>query len=130
MTAPEIATEVVLVVEDETLVRMFAVDVLTDAGFKVEEACSAEEALAKAGALRSKLRAALIDVGLPDRSGEDLAREVREIDASLPIVIASGRSEQELTQRFEANGQCAILAKPYTEQMLLDALASVGVSVR
>lgn len=130
MTAPEVAPPVVLVVEDEMLVRMFAVDVLTDAGFRVEEACSAEEALTKMGTLRCELSAALIDVGLPDRSGEDLAREVREIDASLLIVIASGRSEQELAQRFESNNQCAILAKPYTEQMLLDALASIGVSIR
>lgn len=128
MTAPEKNTPVVLVVEDETLVRMFAVDVLTYAAFRVEEASSAEEALAKVGSSPGVLSAVLIDVGLPDRSGEELARAIRSIDASLPLVIASGRSEQELVQRFEANARCAILAKPYTEQMLLDALASVGVS--
>ncbi|HKE95299.1 MAG TPA: response regulator [Povalibacter sp.] len=118
----------VLIVEDEILVRMFAVDVLEDAGFQVEQAAGGAEALAK---LRSAARtpsAVIIDLGLPDRPGDEVAAEMRQAHAALPILIASGRSERELRDRFASDPGVAILAKPYTEPMLLEALRKLGVS--
>jgi CheY-like chemotaxis protein len=116
----------VLIVEDEVLVRMFAVDALEDAGFLTVQAASGAEALV---ALQShELTAVIIDLGLPDRPGDEVAAEVRERHSDLPIIIASGRSERELKDRFAADPCIAILAKPYTEPMLLGALQRLGVS--
>jgi DNA-binding response OmpR family regulator len=118
----------ILVVEDELLVRIFAVDALEDAGFKVEEAGTAVEALAKLGKDSQGFRAAVVDLGLPDRAGDQLAAEMHALQAGLPIVIASGRSERELKERFQGNRFIAVLGKPYTAHMLIDALASLRVS--
>lgn len=117
----------VLVVEDETLVRMFAVDALEDAGFRVEQADQAGEALSRLQNEPMSLGAAVVDLGLPDRSGDHLAAQMRAVRADLPIVIASGRSERELKERFTSDRRVAILTKPYTASMLLEALASLGV---
>src|SRR5688572_13101128 len=89
----------ILVVEDEFLVRMFTVDALEDAGFRVVQAGTAAEAMA---ALRgtTDFGAALVDIGLPDRPGDQLAEEIHALRADLPIVIASGRSSRELRERF------------------------------
>jgi len=118
----------ILVVEDELLVRMFAVDVLEDAGFRVLQAGTAAEALQ---ALQGSpdVQAALVDIGLPDRPGDQLTDEMQAMRPDLPIVIASGRSGRELRERFAGNQRVAILVKPYTASLLLDALASVGLTV-
>ncbi len=117
----------VLIVEDEVLVRMFAVDVLEDAGYVVEQAASGKEALERFASLRGQLAAAIIDLGLPDRSGDEVASEIRAQDTSLPILIASGRSERELKDRFAGDNFIAVLGKPFTEPMLLEVLATLGV---
>lgn len=117
----------ILVVEDEILVRMFAVDALEDVGFKVEEAATAAEALAKLGPPLADLCAAVVDLGLPDRSGDELASEILALHPDLPILVASGRSERELKDRFSAATRVMLLVKPYTASMLLDALAKLGV---
>src|SRR5688572_8433640 len=126
MTA-DAAAPAILVVEDEFLVRLFAVDALEDAGFRVIQAGTAAEALrALHGA--PEVRAALVDVGLPDRSGDQLADEIHALRADLPIIIASGRSGRELREQFAGTAHVTILVKPYTAPLLLDALATVGVA--
>jgi DNA-binding response OmpR family regulator len=118
----------VLIVEDELLVRMFAVDALEEAGFQVTQAGDGAEALRALTGATAGFAAVIIDLGLPDRSGEQLAGEIRATHADVPIVIASGRSERELRDRFAGDDHIAILVKPYTATMLLDSLASLGVS--
>lgn len=120
------STPCILIVEDEILVRMFAVDVLEEAGYRVEQAATGAEAFARFEST-PLLAAAIIDLGLPDRPGDEVAAELRDQRASLPILIASGRSERELKDRFATDPRVAILAKPYTEPMLLDALRRLGV---
>ena len=116
----------ILIVEDEMLVRMFAVDALEDAGFQVLQAGDAREATtALAGA--PDVRAVIVDMGLPDRSGDQLAAEMRSQLHELPILIASGRSERELKDRFAADSRIGVLVKPYTAAMLVNALAALGV---
>lgn len=111
------------------LVRMFAVDALEDAGYGVEQAGTAAEAL-QALARTPAVNAAIVDLGLPDRSGDLLAADMRASHADLPILIASGRSERELKDRFSGDQRIAILVKPYTASMLVEALESLGVRAK
>jgi DNA-binding response OmpR family regulator len=120
----------ILIVEDEVLVRMFAVDALEDEGFSVAESATAAEALSTLQALNSQIVAAIIDLGLPDRPGDQLAVDMRALRADLPILIASGRSERELKERFVLDGQVGIVVKPFTGPMLLHALEKIGVLPR
>jgi DNA-binding response OmpR family regulator len=116
----------VLIVEDEMLVRMFAVDALEDVGFQVLQAGDAAEAMtALAGA--DRVEAVIVDMGLPDRSGDQLAAEMRAQRQDLPILIASGRSERELKDRFASDSRVGVLVKPYTASMLVGALNSLGI---
>lgn len=126
--AIETSKQCILIVEDEVLVRMFAVDALEDEGFKVEECATAAEALAKLAALGTEVVAAIIDLGLPDRPGDQLAAEIRATHPELPLLIASGRSERELKERFGVDGRAAIVVKPFTGPMLLEALEKIGVT--
>ncbi len=118
----------VLLVEDEPLVRMFATDALEDAGFRVAQASNGAEALHALQLLERELSAVVIDVGLPDRPGDEIAAEMRARLALLPILIASGRSEKELKVRFAVDSRVAIMPKPYTGPMLIARLGELGVA--
>ena len=82
----------ILVVEDEALVRMTLVDVLDDAGFKVMEAAHADEALLILAAVPD-VQVVVTDVEMPRGSinGFELARRVWDDRQDIGVVIASGR---------------------------------------
>src|SRR5262245_47713142 len=117
----------ILVVEDEILVRMFAVDALEDGGFQVDQAATGAEALALLRKLGDAVGAVVIDLGLPDRPGDEIATEMRTVRGDLPILIASGRSEKELRERFKLDGRVGVMVKPFTGPMLVAALENLGV---
>ena len=66
MTEPSTTPPVVLVVEDEALIRMLAVDVLEEAGFEVIEAPSADYAVLVLDK-RDDIRVVFTDVDMPGR---------------------------------------------------------------
>ena len=95
----------ILLVEDEALIQMLAIDYLEAAGFTVDAAGSASEAMNKLALVRGGVDAAVIDIGLPDRPGDALVREIRAIYSSLPIVLATGRSSSDLRATFQSEHQ-------------------------
>jgi DNA-binding response OmpR family regulator len=117
----------ILVVEDEPLIRLFVADILEDAGFKVEEAANAAEALTLLAPGSLPFDAVIIDVGLPDKRGDALAEELRGARKELPIVIASGHDKNVLAQHFATDSCVRVLGKPYYGDMLLAVLREMGV---
>ena len=82
---------VILLVEDEVLVRMVAADVLEDAGFTVLESTNAEEAL-RLLETRSDVQVLFTDVNMPGAlDGLGLAQTVHERSPGVGILIGSGR---------------------------------------
>ncbi|MBC7507011.1 MAG: PAS domain-containing protein [Sandarakinorhabdus sp.] len=82
----------VLLVDDEELIRMSTADMLTDMGFEVCEAGSAEEALALLDQ-DMKIDLIITDHLMPGMSGAQLAYEVRARNPALPILIVSGYAD-------------------------------------
>jgi DNA-binding response OmpR family regulator len=118
----------ILVIEDEPLIRMYVADCLADAGFHVDEAENAREAIEKIATGDPPFNALIIDVGLPDRPGDVLAGELRTKWPDLPILIASGHDRNQLARRFKEDGRIEVLAKPFDSGALLEALDKLGIS--
>jgi CheY-like chemotaxis protein len=108
----------ILLVEDEVLIQMLAVELLEDMGLKVETAGSAAEAKSILRSMNGEIDAAIIDVGLPDARGDVLVSELRSIYPALPIVIASGHDEVGLRERFKGTRLLGFLSKPYSVEHL------------
>src|SRR5215203_2838290 len=90
-----VAPAFVLVVEDEMLLRMRAVDMVEDAGFAPVEAVDADEAVAIL-ASRSDIALLFTDIQMPGRmDGLMLAHAVRERWPGIKIILVSGQLKRE-----------------------------------
>jgi PAS domain S-box-containing protein len=118
----------VLVIEDERLIQMLAVVYLEQAGFKVDTAGSASEAMSKLSLIPGGVDAVIVDLVLPDRKGDVLIRELRALYPTLPIVIATGHGRAETENLIKGQPQMVVITKPYNAGNLLAALRTLGIS--
>lgn len=107
----------ILLVEDEAILMMVASEVLVDAGYRVHECGSAEEALAMidGGYVPHMI---VTDYSLPGMTGGDFAWIARDRYGIDRILIASGNSGSSASD-------FPLLAKPYRDQELLDTVAAM-----
>jgi CheY-like chemotaxis protein len=122
--------EKILLVEDEALISMVTSEALRDFGFTVEEASNAAGALSLMQADIASFAAAIIDIGLPDRKGDELAADLVTLRADLPIIIASGQGEKALDGKLKKAKRLTFLNKPYDSEGLRKSLAEVGVPLK
>ena len=123
------AAGTVLIVEDEALVRMVAVQALEDAGLEVVEASSGAEALELLdGGLRVDLL--VTDVGLPGMNGRQLAEAVRERRPELGVLFMTGYAYDATLGTGILEPGCEVLQKPFETSVLVarvtDMLAGDG----
>ena len=111
---------VVLVVEDDPLVRMSAIDMVETLGFTPLEAGDGPGALK---ILRSEARIDVLftDIGLPGMRGHELAQKAREIRPELKVVFASGYGETADDEAEVIDGAIH-LGKPYEQDQMAAAL--------
>jgi CheY-like chemotaxis protein len=113
------AKKIVLIVEDEPLLRMNAVDFLTDAGFETLEAADATEAVR---ILESRVDVTLVftDVDMPGGiNGSKLAALIRNRWPPIEIVVTSGFGTPSLDS---LPVRCVFFPKPYRAEAIVDAL--------
>jgi PAS domain S-box-containing protein len=115
---------IVLVIEDEALVRMFVADQLQDLGFDVLATGSAAEGL-RAARDHQHLAVAIVDRGLPDSDGLDVVGELRTQLPSLPVIVASGYGELSDGSALRNDPHIRFMSKPYDAGALATALRSL-----
>src|SRR5277367_1946469 len=109
------AKPLILVVEDEPLLRFNATDALEEAGFSVTEANNAETALEVLEARRD-VRMLFTDVHMPGSfDGMELARQVHRRWPHILLMITSGRERP--SAEIPDNGR--FIAKPYRHKELV-----------
>lgn len=107
---------VVLVVEDEPQMRRFLTATLKANSYQVVEAVTAKTALAHMAGRNPDL--ILLDLGLPDRDGLEVAREIRRTAATPVIVISARGREQDKISALDL-GMDDYLTKPFGTGELL-----------
>jgi DNA-binding response OmpR family regulator len=117
----------VLVVEDEVLIRMLAVDMLAELGYEADEAGTAAEAMGLLRGQASGCALVFLDIGLPDKRGDELIKDIRAADKKKPLLVASGEDRAELKSRLSSFGPIAFLDKPYDIERLRKALGELGL---
>jgi PAS domain S-box-containing protein len=106
----------ILLCEDDYLIRLTTAEILEDQGYTVLEAGSGSEALDLLKQYRVDVLMA--DFGLPDMTGVELANRAREMRPALPLLFATGHVQVENLPA----GPTRQVTKPFTETLLLGAL--------
>ena len=108
--------ELTLVIEDEAPMRRFLRASLPPHGYSLVEAGSGQEGIAKAAARTPDL--VLLDMGLPDLDGTEVARQLREL-CKTPIIVLSARDQDRDKVAALDAGADDYLTKPFSMNELL-----------
>jgi PAS domain S-box-containing protein len=115
----------VLVVDDEPIVRKMATHSLQRYGYSVVTADDGREGLERFRELHTQLKIVILDLTMPVMSGEEALRNMRLINPRLPVVLSSGYNEVEAIRRFAGKGLAGFLQKPYTASALAEKIQNV-----
>ena len=107
-----------LVVDDETAVRRFAVRVLERDGMGVLEATDGAEALELVRAQKAAIDVVVSDIVMPRLNGVELMQALSESFPHLPVILMSGYATAALSELGIAT-PCGILTKPFPAERLL-----------
>jgi response regulator RpfG family c-di-GMP phosphodiesterase len=112
----------VLVIDDERLVRSLMAEILTEAGYEVVQAETAERALER---LRDR-RVSLVvsDIVMPGLGGLELLEEIRALRPSLPVVMVTGAGTHANLSEALARGAAGLVPKPFSHAELVHAVVT------
>jgi CheY-like chemotaxis protein len=114
---------VILVVEDDQLIRTVVEETLDGGGFKSAIAASGEEAVTLLQG-QNKYRALVTDINLLGTiDGWEVAKRAREIDPAFPIIYMTGAAADEWASHGVPNS--ILLTKPFAPAQLVTALSNL-----
>jgi CheY-like chemotaxis protein len=110
---------VVLIVDDEFLIRMHAAEIINDAGFEVVEAWNAEQAIVILES-RQDIRVVFTDIHMPgSMDGLKLAHAVRHRWPPVHIIATSGHVG---LNELDLPARCMFFPKPYSPHKIARAI--------
>ncbi|WP_224982984.1 CHASE domain-containing protein [Geomonas agri] len=107
----------VLLVDDEETVRNIGTRMLRELGFTPLTAANGETALALYRE-NPDVKAVLLDLTMPGMDGEEVFRQLQQLDPKVQVIMSSGFSEQDVVQKFDGKGLAGFIQKPYTLNVL------------
>jgi two-component system, cell cycle sensor histidine kinase and response regulator CckA len=118
------ATETILLVEDDVLVRRSATRILEGNGYKVVAAGTAGEALEIANNGLEKLDLLISDVVMPEKGGPELWEAIRQV-RDIPALFMSGYTDDAIVRHGILEGKYPFLTKPFARDSLLGKVREV-----
>ena len=121
---PQGQGELLLLVDDETMVLDMAAATLQSHGYRVVTAAGGAGAVDLYRQQRHEIRAAIVDMMMPGMDGQATIRALREIDPQVRIISSSGLRRRSRGPALP-EGTRAFLPKPYSDSQLLVTLRQV-----
>lgn len=114
--------ELVLVIDDEEMVRDSMTEILSSANLHVLAAADGQTGLQLLREYQHEVRLILLDLAMPGMSGEETFHKILEIDPYIPVILVSGYSEADVMTRFMDRGLAGFVQKPYSAEWLLQQI--------
>jgi two-component system chemotaxis response regulator CheY len=113
----------ILIVDDSFYMRTMLKNMLTDAGYDVVgEAANGQQALEMAVATSPDL--ITLDVILPDNTGLDVLKGIRQQQPDAKVVMCSAVGQETIVNEAIENGALAYIVKPFSEERVLEIVGS------
>jgi PAS domain S-box-containing protein len=121
--SPTISSTRVLLVDDDPTVLELVSIILKRAGAEVVSVGSGEEALAEFDRRNCDFDLVLLDLTMPRLDGASTFVRLASRDPTVPVIIMSGYTEDELSLKLEGHTPAAFLGKPFRSTTLVEAVA-------
>jgi PAS domain S-box-containing protein len=115
----------ILVVDDEEIVRKLATMILEGQGCRVETFSDGLAAVERFERNAADVSAVLLDLTMPGMGGEETLRRLKQIRPNVKVILSSGYNETEVVHRFAGKGLCGFIQKPYSAQALVEVVRKV-----
>ncbi|MHB8989880.1 MAG: response regulator, partial [Desulfobulbia bacterium] len=115
----------ILVVDDDELVRSMAEDVLLAVGYSVLTASNGQEGVEIYRQHQAEIQAVLLDMAMPIMSGREAFIEMQKINPAVKVLLASGFRKDNRVEEILRLGVKDFLQKPYTITSLAAAIKKV-----
>lgn len=115
----------ILVIDDEKVMVDIAKDILIGCGYNVITSQSATEGLALYSRKWRTVKAVLLDMSMPEISGRDLFRKMKEINSDVKVLLASGFQKDKRVLELLNEGVKGFVQKPITFTKLAHAIDAV-----
>jgi len=112
-----------LLIDDDAGVRGASRRMFELLGFRVLEAANGHQGAELFARHAREIRVVLLDMTMPEMSGEETFRELRRVREDAAVILTSGYNEIEATRRFVSKGIAGFLQKPFTPDELASKLA-------
>lgn len=122
---PKAETRTILLVDDDSIVREIASEILTMQGYHVIEAPNGHEALQRMSNGNGPIHLLLTDIMMPGMNGRELAERLLVKQPTLRVVFMSGYNEDDLLRKGISSRSVTFVAKPFTIQSLSSAVKAV-----
>jgi two-component system, cell cycle sensor histidine kinase and response regulator CckA len=116
---------VVLVIDDEQIVRDMAKNAVERSGYSVLLAEDGARGLDIFRREKDCIRCVLLDLTMPVMSGEETLSRIQALDRDIPVILSSGFNEVQAMRRFQGKGLAGFLQKPYKPEELVQKIHSV-----
>jgi len=118
-------SELILVVDDEPMIKTLAGDILRRFGYAVLTAEGGEEAIAVYSRQWKEISLVLLDMVMPKTDGREVFRRVREINPRAKVIVSSGYSHDRDADDLLEQGAAGFVQKPYRMADLLKMVEKV-----
>ncbi|MGA3286424.1 MAG: response regulator, partial [Bacteroidota bacterium] len=118
-------TETLLVVEDEEMLMMSLQLVLVEKGYKVISAGDGLAAVNIYKERKKEIALVLTDLGLPKMNGRDVCAQIKKLNPSARMIVATGYLDPEMKSEFLKAGVQHFLYKPYDLKKVLKVVREV-----
>jgi CheY-like chemotaxis protein len=115
----------ILLVDDEPDVGVISQLILCEEDYKVVTTLDGDQAIGIFEKLRTHISLVILDLIMPSMDGEDVFNRLRELDPGVSVVLSSGLTNQEKLDRMLAHGLRGFIAKPFTQQRLLEQVREI-----
>ena len=122
-----LAGALVLVIDDEEVIRRAAKAILERSGFQVMLADNGRAGVETLRRVSDRVAVVLLDLTMPVLNGNETLREIRAVRGDVPVIVSSGYNEADAMTHI--TGQVsAFIQKPYTSAQLLQKVRTAIVS--
>lgn len=128
MTGEKPPTPVVLIVDDEPLIRWSLTEGLTEGGYVVRQAATGAEARTVLDATLGEPMVVLLDLRLPDVTDLSLLREIRERMPETPVILITAHGTPEDAREARKLGVFRMVPKPFDVTEVVNLVAEASLS--